>query len=62
MPGVANASYFVSRGGIRRTSAPGMACWRKMLFITLAHNAADPAAYFSLPTDRTVTMGSDVGV
>jgi len=62
VPGVANASYFVSRGGIRRTSAPGMARWRKMLFVTLAHNAADPAAYFSLPTDRTVTMGSDVDV
>ncbi len=57
---VENASYFLSRGAIRRTSAPGIARWRKTLFITLAHNAADPAAYFDLPTDRTVTMGSAV--
>ena len=56
------ASYFLSRGAVRRTSQPGMARWRKSLFITLAQNAADPTAYFGLPRDRTVTMGSDVGV
>ena len=39
-----------------------MARWRKALFLALAHNAADPAAYFGLPPDRTVTMGSDVEV
>ncbi|HET7306076.1 MAG TPA: potassium transporter Kup [Segeticoccus sp.] len=53
-------SYFVSRGGVRRTRAPGMPRWRKALFVVLAHNAADPAAYFGLPPERTVTMGSDV--
>jgi len=56
------ASYFLSRGAVRRTSQPGMARWRKSLFVTLAHNAADPTAYFGLPRDRTVTMGSDVDV
>jgi KUP system potassium uptake protein len=54
------ASFFLSRGSIRRTSAPGLARWRKTVFLALAHNAADPAAYFSLPAGRTVTMGSDV--
>ncbi|HVI35752.1 MAG TPA: KUP/HAK/KT family potassium transporter, partial [Gaiellales bacterium] len=44
-----NASFFLSRGAIRRTRAPGMARWRKVLFLGLAHNAADPAAYFGLP-------------
>ncbi|HEV7725827.1 MAG TPA: potassium transporter Kup [Modestobacter sp.] len=64
-PGIVDgpeASYFLSRGPIRRTRAPGMAPWRKVLFLTLAHNAADPAAYFGLPVDRTVTMGSPVDV
>jgi KUP system potassium uptake protein len=56
------ASFFLSRGTIRRTSASGLARWRKALFVTLAHNAADPAAYFDLPTDRTVTMGSAVDI
>ena len=57
-----DASYFLSRGTIRQTSEPGMTRWRKSLFIALAHNAADPAAYFHLPTNRTVTMGSDVNL
>ena len=57
---VADASYFLSRGPIRRTHAPGMAAWRKVLFLSLARNAADPAAYFGLPADRTVTMGRPV--
>jgi len=54
------ARYFLSRGSIRRTSAPGMTRWRKALFLFLAHNAADPAAYFRLPANRTVTLGSSV--
>jgi KUP system potassium uptake protein len=37
-----------------------MRSWRKRLFIGLAHNAANPAAYFKLPVDRTVVMGSRV--
>jgi KUP system potassium uptake protein len=59
---VDDASFFLSRGSLRRTSGPGLARWRKTLFLTLAHNAADPAAFFSLPPDRTVTMGSDVNL
>ncbi|GAB3682012.1 potassium transporter Kup [Angustibacter aerolatus] len=59
---ISDASYFVSRGAIRRSRAPGMRGWRKTLFIGLAHNAADPAAYFGLPGSQTVTMGSDVDV
>jgi len=56
------ASFFVSRGAIRRTLSGGMAGWRKGLFVALAHNAADPAARFQLPSERTVTMGSDVEI
>ena len=52
----------LARGDLRRTRAPGMARWRKALFVALAHNAADPSAYFRLPPHRTVTMGSDVEV
>jgi KUP system potassium uptake protein len=59
---VQEASFFLSRGALRRTRAKGMARWRKILFLRLAHNAADPAAYFGLPVDRTVTMGSPIDV
>jgi KUP system potassium uptake protein len=57
-----SASYFLSRATLRVTRAPGMARWRKALFVALAHNAANPADYFALPTERTVVMGTHVDV
>jgi KUP system potassium uptake protein len=54
------ASYFLSRITIERGDEPGMSTWRKRLFIGLSHNAATPSAYFCLPDDRTVVMGSRV--
>ena len=54
------ASYFLSRISIVRSKRAGMVSWRKRLFIGLAHNAATPAAYFQLPEERTVVMGSHV--
>lgn len=54
------AFYFLSRITIERGNAPGMATWRKRLFIGLAHNAASPAVYFRLPEERTVVMGSRI--
>ncbi len=58
-----HASYFISRGALRpQPGNRGMARWRKKLFVGLAHNAADPAARFGLPAQRTVTMGSDVEI
>jgi KUP system potassium uptake protein len=57
-----HASYFVSRITITPTDAPGMAPWRKKLFVAMARNAASPIEAFALPTDRTVIMGSQVAV
>jgi KUP system potassium uptake protein len=54
------ASYFLSRMTIERGRQPGMSAWRKRMFIGLSHNAANPAAYFCLPVDRTVVMGSRI--
>jgi KUP system potassium uptake protein len=52
-----DAYYFLSRLMIQHGSTPGMAKWRKRLFIGLAHNAANPATLFCLPENRTVLMG-----
>jgi KUP system potassium uptake protein len=57
-----DASYFLSRASLRTTPAAGMSRWRKLLFVTLAHNAANPADYFALPAERTVVMGTHVDV
>ena len=37
-----------------------MSRWRKLLFVTLPHNAANPAQDFGLPTERTLVMGTQV--
>ena len=56
----AGAYYFLSRLSIERGPEPGMASWRKRIFIGLSHNAASPATDFDLPADRTVIMGSSI--
>ena len=55
-----HASYFLSRATLQALPTPGLSRWRKLLFITMAHNAANPAEYFGLPADRTVVMGNHV--
>ena len=55
-----HVSYFLSRITIIPGKTPGMALWRKKLFITIARNAANPAPYFHLPDDRTIVMSSHI--
>jgi KUP system potassium uptake protein len=57
-----HASYFVSRMTITPTGDPGMQRWRKLLFVTLARNAASPIDHFGLSADRTVLVGSHIGI
>jgi KUP system potassium uptake protein len=54
------ASYFVSRITLRRTDHPGMATWRKRIFLALAHNAASQAEFLCLPEDRTIVLSAEV--
>jgi KUP system potassium uptake protein len=55
-----DVSYFISRMTIVPTRAPGMARWRKRLFVAMSRNTSNPVAYFGLPDDRTIVMGSHV--
>src|SRR3954465_2553695 len=57
-----HASYFVSRITITPTAAAGQQSWRKRLFIAMARNAASPVEHFGLPSERTVTVGSQVAL
>jgi KUP system potassium uptake protein len=54
------ASYFLSRITIVATDAPGMARWRKKLFVVIARNAANPVALFGLPDDQTVILSAHI--
>jgi KUP system potassium uptake protein len=55
-----DAVYFLSQVTIRPTDGPGMAGWRKRLYVALARNSVSAADYFHLPADRTVTIGSAI--
>jgi KUP system potassium uptake protein len=54
------ASFYLSRVQLRPTDAPGMSHWRKRVFLVTALIAAEPAEYFRLPRQRTVTLGSEI--
>jgi KUP system potassium uptake protein len=55
-----HATWFLSQITIVPDRSPGMAHWRKLVFTAMARNAASPADYFRLPTERVVTMGSQI--
>ncbi|MFZ1997670.1 MAG: KUP/HAK/KT family potassium transporter [Solirubrobacteraceae bacterium] len=57
-----HASYFVSKMTIVPTGAPGMARWRKKMFVALARNAATPIEHFDLPRARTAMTNSEVAM
>ncbi|MFG1933344.1 potassium transporter Kup [Mycobacterium sp. NPDC048908] len=59
---VDTASYFLSKLELVSGDEPTMAPWRKRLFIATSYITADAAAYFSLPLDRTVVIGSRIEV
>ena len=59
-PDIAHAFYFLSQIAIVPTDAPGMSAWRKRIFVAMARNAANPAGYYRLPDDQTVTMSGRV--
>jgi KUP system potassium uptake protein len=56
------ASYFLSQLELCAGEKPTMAPWRKRLFIATSHITADAAAYFGLPLDRTVMIGSRIEI
>jgi KUP system potassium uptake protein len=57
-----HASYFLSRITIKSERNHGMNRWRKSLFTAMARNAASPIEHFNLPVNRTVTVGSQIGL
>ncbi|HMM96098.1 potassium transporter Kup [Phycicoccus sp.] len=54
------ALYFLSRVSVHASPRPGMARWRKHVYVAMSHNAADPTQYFHLPIARTVVVGAQL--
>jgi KUP system potassium uptake protein len=57
-----NATYFLSKLELCQGDEPTMAAWRKRLFIATSFITSDAAAYFGLPLERTVVIGSRLQV
>ena len=55
-------SYFLSRVDLVPGPSPTMSRWRKRLYIATSRIAADSAAYFGLPLDRTAIIGARIEV
>lgn len=54
--------YFLGRETVQSTDRNGMSPWREHLFALMNRNAADVGAYFELPPDRTIEVGSRVEI
>jgi KUP system potassium uptake protein len=55
-----DATYFLSKIELREGNLPGMAQWRKRLFLASAHITSDASNHFRLPRDRVIVMGSQI--
>ena len=60
LTGAGGTSFFVGRNAIRRASRPAMPRWMALLYGFLHRNAADPTAFFAIPPNRVVELGSQI--
>jgi KUP system potassium uptake protein len=55
-----HTSFYLSRVELTPGDRPGMSGWRKRLFLVTGLISAEPAPYFQLPRDRTITLGAEI--
>jgi KUP system potassium uptake protein len=55
-----DASFYLSRVELTPGEGPGMSRWRKRLFLVTALISAEPADYFQLPRERTISLGAEI--
>jgi KUP system potassium uptake protein len=59
---VMQTSFFLSRRMLKRAAHSDMPAWQDGLFIWLARRAHDASAYFHIPSDRAVEVGTQIGI
>ncbi len=59
---ISQSSFFLSRRSLKTTIRSEMPRWQERLFILQASTAEDATAYFQIPTDRVVEVGTQVMV
>lgn len=59
---VGATSFFVSRRSLKTTPSSELSAWQERLFIFLARTAEDATAYYRIPTDRVVEIGTQLAI
>jgi KUP system potassium uptake protein len=59
---IMKTSFFLSRRALKPAVHSGMPRWQDRLFIGLARTANDATAYFQIPSERVVEIGTQVTV
>ena len=60
LAGTGGTSFFVGRSAIRFAARPSLPRWMTVIYMFLHRNAADPTAYFAIPPNRVVELGSQI--
>lgn len=60
LSGEGGTSFFVGRSAIRYAREPGLPRWMTVLYMFLHRNAADPTAWFGIPPNRVVELGTQI--
>jgi KUP system potassium uptake protein len=55
-----DTTFFLSRESVIPEPNPGMAVWRQRLFVGMARNTGSAAAYFRIPVERVVELGTQI--
>lgn len=58
----AGTSFFVGRNMLSPSHEIGLPFWQDLVFIFMHRNASDPTAYYHIPINRVIEMGSRVEV
>jgi KUP system potassium uptake protein len=57
-----DTTFFLSRESIVATDRPGMVRWRDKLFVFMQRNATPATAFFQIPGNRLVELGTQVEI
>jgi KUP system potassium uptake protein len=55
-------SFFITRQTIISVPGQGMMPWREHLFVAMQRNARTAAAYYQIPTNRVIELGTQVEI
>ena len=55
-------SFFLNRETLIPVAGGGMALWRDRMFATMARNASSVTAYFHIPSNRVIELGTQIEI